>query len=536
MNCSVSLFYEDTPSTLKILLLLQTSVKVNYYPLKQVVFSRNVYKYSDKDNPTNQTRHSAIIGRMKNLQRVLIFLLAVLPMGLGVLVPTVPEAFASLAASEIAKAAEKSGDRFTEISALETIVAYQPWRFTEWEQIGDLQFATGDYPGSIQSFTKAAALGNLSAESLLDEGSSWNSLGDKEAAKSAFREASGAGSVDIKFYSELAKIQESLDDSIGTLATLLHAHELAPNYNDINYDLGVQFTASQPDNAVMFLDKSKTDSAYSTYAEALLETISETEQLGESAERYIYIGQELSQIGEWQAAASAFGKATSIDAGNGIAWALLGEAVQHVGGDGFDDLSKALELVPQSDIVNGLMAIYYRRQQKYDLAISYLYKAEEYNPNESTWQIEIGNTLALKGDLSNALVHLQDATLLEPDSWVPWQSLATFCISYNYYVSTTGIEAARKALLLVPGSPVLLDIMGSAYMVTGDLDSAERLFLQALDAAPNQAEILYHLGQLYLLEQNKDLAFSYLRAAAKNATDARIRDNANLLIQQNGGG
>ena len=124
---------------------------------------------------------------------------------------------------------------------------------------------------------------------------------------------------------------------------------------------------------------------------------------------------------------------------------------------------------------------------------------------------------------------------MAPDDPVTWQSLASFCITYNYNVSTTGLEAARRALLLVPGSAVLLDIMGSAYMVAGDLDSAERFFLQALQAAPQQAEILYHLGQLYLLEQKKDTAFNYLRAAAENATDRRIQDNANLLIQQSGG-
>ena len=110
-------------------------------------------------------------------------------------------------------------------------------------------------------------------------------------------------------------------------------------------------------------------------------------------------------MGEWQAAAAAFGKATTLEPQNGIAWALRGEAVQHVGESGFDDLTKALELNPQSDIVNGLTAVYYRRQKEYDKAITYLYKAMEDNPNEATWQVEIGNTLAMKGDLSNASVH-----------------------------------------------------------------------------------------------------------------------------------
>jgi superkiller protein 3 len=473
---------------------------------------------------------------MKVLRRLPIFLLVVLPLIAAAWLPLSSEPAALLSANVEATAAATSGDRKNEIAALETIVAFQPWQREKWERIGDLQFVTGAYQAAIQTFEKAATLGNLSARIIFNEANSLNSLGQVEKAKTLYRQASETGPADVDLYMELAKAQESIDDSIGTLATLLRAYGLAPEDRGINYELGMEFSASQPDNAIPFLTKAAQDNSYSVYAQALIEAINDSKSLGESASRYIYIGQELSQIDAWQPAASAFAKASQLDDKNGIALALHGEAIQHLGEDGFSDLTKALQLSPQSDIVNGLMAVYYRRQQKYDLAITYLYNAVENNPNESTWQIEIGNTLALKGDLSDALVHLQVATLMEPDNWVPWQSLASFCISYNYYTNPTGIEAARKALLLVPGSPVLLDIMGSAYMVTGDLDSAERFFLQAQSAAPNQAEILFHLGQLYLQEKKYPLAFSYLRQAAADATDSRIRDNANLLIQQYGGG
>lgn len=478
---------------------------------------------------------SAIIGGMKFLQRFLVFLLVVLPLAAAAFVPAASEGLDYLQASRQAEQAQVSGDREAEIAALEIILAYQPWRFEKWERLADLDYATGNYQKAITHFERASALGTLSARSIFNEGKSWEALGDNAKASSFYRAAGEAGTSEIDFYLELAKAQEELNDSIGTLATLLRAYGLAPNDTGINYALGVQFSASQPENAVKFLSSAQADAAYATNAGALLTTITNSNPLGESSDRFIYIGQELSQMGEWQAAAAAFVKATTLDPQNGIAWALQGEAVQHVGESGFDDLTRALELNPQSDIVNGLAAVYYRRQKEYDQAVAYLYKAMEDNPNEATWQVEIGNTLALKGDLSNASVHLQVATLMEPDDPVVWQSLATFCITYNYNVSTTGLEAARKALLLVPGSAVLLDIMGSAYMVTGDLDSAERFFLQALQAAPQQAEILYHLGQLYLLEQKKDTAFNYLRAAAENASDRRIRDNANLLIQQSGG-
>ncbi|MEA5079089.1 MAG: tetratricopeptide repeat protein, partial [Anaerolineaceae bacterium] len=242
-----------------------------------------------------------------------------------------------------------------------------------------------------------------------------------------------------------------------------------------------------------------------------------------------------STLGEWQAAGVAFDKARTLDPENGIAWALHGEAIQHVGESGFNDLSKALELAPRSDIVNGLMAVYYRRQQKYDLAIKYLYSASESNPNEPTWQVEIGNTLALQGQLSDALIHFQVATLMDASNPVPWRALASFCVSYNYLVDSVGVEAARKALLLNPGSGSALDLMGSVYLVMGDLDSSERFLLQAEQALPGRAEILYHLGQLYLQKGDKATAFTYLRRAAEATTDARIREAANRLIQTNGG-
>ena len=73
-------------------------------------------------------------------------------------------------------------------------------------------------------------------------GKSWEALGDNEKASTFYRAAGEAGSSEIDFYLELAKAQEELNDSIGTLATLLRAYGLAPNNSGINYALGVQFS------------------------------------------------------------------------------------------------------------------------------------------------------------------------------------------------------------------------------------------------------------------------------------------------------
>jgi len=473
---------------------------------------------------------------MSWLRKSGIFLLVLLPLALGAVIPTGAQAFSFVQASQIAASAKEAGNRKQEIAAITTMSDFEPWNTDLWSRLGELYFATGEPQKSVDSFTTASLKGSLSPQAQYEAAKAWLELGNVDKARELFRSVSESGTDDSELLLNLALAQESINDSIGTLATLLRARDISPDDNAINYVLGIQFAATQPENAIPFLEAVLDQSNYQATANSLIQLIQSTSELGQSAERFIYIGQALSSLGEWQAAASAFDQAKTIDPVNGIAWALHGEAVQHVGESGYNDLTKALELNPHSDIVNGLMAIYYRRQQKLDLAIKYLYSASENNPNESTWQIEIGNTLAMQGQLSDALIHFQVATLMDKDNWIAWREQASFCVSYNYLVESVGLESARKALLLNPNSPALLDLMGTVYMILDDLDSAERFYLQAANAMPGRAEIMYHLGQLYLEKGNQELALSYLRQAAEVTSDARIRENANRLIQANGGG
>ena len=79
-----------------------------------------------------------------------------------------------------------------------------------------------------------------------------------------------------------------------------------------------------------------------------------------------------------------------------------------------------------------------------------------------------------------------------------------------------------------------MDLLGTAYMMLGDFDSAERLFAQALQQDPEQAAILIHLGQLYLYREDRDTAFDYLRRAVSSARDDRLREMAIRLLEENG--
>lgn len=469
---------------------------------------------------------------MRYLRSSSIFILILLPVIAAFFVPTGVHALGLSQAYKDAATSQVNGLRVNEARALQTIVAYEPWHYDKWIRLGELQYAMEEYQAAIITFEIVEKTGKLTSRGEFEYGKCWLALGDFEKARGVFRSVSARGVVDTLFLLELAEVQESINDSYGTKATLLLAHGLDPKDHKINYALGVQLASTQPDDAIFFLNDALLDLEFQVASSALINVISSTAILGQDASRFIYIGQELSRLGEWEAASAAFLNAAAIDPKNAYAWALAGEAVQHVNGDGFPYLQKALELDPHSDIVNGLVALYYRRQSKLDVALVYLYAAAENNPNESTWQIEIGATLALQGNLEEALMHYQMATMMDPESWVTWRQLAAFCVLHNYKVDTDGFDAARRALLLNPESPSLLDLMGTVYMIMGNLTEAERFYLQANQIAPNQAEILYHLGQLYMEKGDEQNALFYLQQAAVFATDNRIRENANRLIRQ----
>jgi Flp pilus assembly protein TadD len=110
--------------------------------------------------------------------------------------------------------------------------------------------------------------------------------------------------------------------------------------------------------------------------------------------------------------------------------------------------------------------------------------------------------------------------------------LAVFCFTFNYEIQETGLLAARKALSLNPGSPALIDLLGTGLMLTGDYDSAERFLLEAAKLDPNQSAILIHLGQLKALLTDYESAREYLRAAMEFAPSNRLRELASQLLRE----
>lgn len=468
---------------------------------------------------------------MKWISRWVSLLLITIPVVICLLIPLRPE-------SKLASAAEKRAQSSIEqeqypyaAADLNQVLLISPWRYDLWEKLGHVQYLQKKYDRAITAFQNARRGEEISFESIVELGNAYIAMNRQGDAQDLWRSLSEKSGDDPEYMMKVAQNQRKIGDTFGTIATLLQIYRITPQDAGLNYLIGIHLVVTQPESSIKFLKVAASSDLYQKKTSQELLALLESKE-GSEALRYLQIGQVLSNANEWDMAAAAFDSAVRLDNQNAFSWALLGEALQHIGKDGHAELNKALELDPTQDMANALMALYYRRHNQPDKALVYLRIASDANPTNGVWLAEIGNTLADMGDLNSALDAYIKGTEVAPEDAVVWQALATFSLSHNLDVETTGISAARKALSLDPGNPLLLDLMGTAFLINGDLDSAERFLLQAVGADENEASIHYHLGQLYIQKKDCSRAVVEFNKTQELTTEDRILSNVQRLVRE----
>lgn len=420
------------------------------------------------------------------------------------------------------------------IPGLLNLLDFEPWRGDLWERLGRAHLYDRNYQAAVEAFSKAEHFSSLTIAGKISQADAYLQNGDHETARQLLRAfpQSQAGLFELM---QVVALQRQLGDVYGAEATLLTAHQLEPDNTEVNFQLGLMLSTTQPESALRFLDAAEDlDGNDALLRNALITTIENTAE-EPALEKYQMVGQVFSNFGEWDVAAQAFQSALANDTGSALSWIYLAEAKQQLGLDAFDEVSMALKLDGDNEIINGLAGLYFRRMGKYDLSMYYLKKAAQKNPNTNVWLIEQSRTQEEMGQLEAAYQLLIQAAEISPEDWATWKSLAVFSFTNNYEVETTGLGAARKALILNPSSPVLMDLLGAGLMLTGDYDSAERFFLQADEIDPHQSAILIHLGQLKVLQGKIAEARIILQQAVEYAPDDRLRDLALQLLNETAG-
>lgn len=423
-------------------------------------------------------------------------------------------------ALEAARSAQTNGQHQDAADQLRLVVAHEPWRVWLWEQIGNEELNAGRLQQAVDAFIHADAAGYLSPQGRFQLGEVFFKLNDPRAAEAAFQELLGE-SVNIpaelasRTYERIAQLQRSRGDFRAAVVTLRAWRAVEPDHAQAVYLLGLHLAVIDPNEAVQFLiQASNLDSSLTPTVQAVRRGISAADESGEPGYSWLMIGRALGSIGQWDLAAEAFKQAVASSPLYAEAWAFLGEAQFQLGKNGQADLNRAVTLDEKSTVVRALLAMHYRQEGNFDLALVHLQAVADQEPEEPMWEVELGNTWAENGDLPIALEHFQKAVSLAPQTSLYYQYLARFCVEYDMRVQSTGLPAARQAVVLSPDDPGALDAMGWTMVYLEDFATAERFLQKALERDATSALVSLHLGQLYLQQQDFKRAYPYIKQAS----------------------
>ncbi len=274
---------------------------------------------------------------------------------------------------------------------------------------------------------------------------------------------------------------------------------LNPDDPQAHYQLGLILTVTDPDaaprhlNQAAELDDSLTDPVYDLTNTLRLASFSD-----KPAYEDILIGQTLADLGEWDLAHALFLRSTKEQPNYSEAWAYLGEAQYHVGEDGYPALTKAVALDSDSLAANLFMALYWRRQEKPEVAMTYLKISANLDPDNRAIMVEIAYVYSEMGDFTGALNLLIEIAEMYPEESSVWQSVARFSVQFEIEVEDVGLPAARQAVVLAKDDPAALTLLGRAHMVLGDEFYPEDYFLQAISIDDTYPDAHLYLGLVYL--------------------------------------
>ena len=430
----------------------------------------------------------------------------------------------------------EAGMNLTASQHLSQAARYLPTRPELWEQAGNLALEGGDPQAAIEYFEQAAKYG-LSGSGQFLLGEAYLEAGEVDSALRTWENLAQQDAAYPDVLERLADIyleQENFSAAIHPLQALI---AIKPSNAQVHYQLGLLMATQDPEAALVYLTRAaELDPEYTRRTRILQRGVTAARLEDDPAYRLMGAGRALANLEEWIYATEAFRQATILRPDYAEAWAYLGEALQHLPSKypsqavGLAELQKAVSLEPTSLSANTFLSLFWQRQGRYDLAQEAIQAAINLDPKNPVLQVELGNILALQGDLDAAYGAYLQAIAFAPNDPNSYNRLIEFCLTHDYHVNEIALPASRQALLLAPEDPASLDWMGQVLLNLGDLVSAERFFSRAIENDPQYAAAHLHLGMLYVLEDQTELAYQALTKTLTLAPETSAGKQAQRLL------
>ena len=431
-----------------------------------------------------------------------------------------------------AQSALDSGDLLTASISFARAAQYSPKKYELLEKAGILASEAGNISEAKSYLVQVYDAEKLTPSGMIILGDVAYQQGNV-AESIKLWEAANDVQEDAGIFIKLIRAYRQVGDWENTLRAQRELVALRPNNPDYNYQLGLTLAATQPQTALAYLSLAgELDESVKTISKSLVQNLRSALNRGDPSYPFVIAGQEMAALGEYELAFLAFTNATELNPSYADAWAFRGETLQQLGQDGYKDLARAIKLNPDSTTVNTLMGLYWQRQERYELALVYLYAAAYLDDENPALQAEIGNTLGLMGNIPAAESHYQLAASIEPQKTTYWNSLANYYIRYEIEIKEKGAAAARQTVILAPEDPVSLDILAQIYLLQDNPIIAERFLMRALTADEEYAPAHLHFGLVCIIEGDLLGAFQHFSAAVSfSQPDTPTYDQARRLLE-----
>jgi tetratricopeptide (TPR) repeat protein len=459
--------------------------------------------------------------------RLKIALRFVLLLLIGSLIGISPSAYSVTENTRKVRLAFAAEDYSTGAEILIDLAEENPWWTTLWESAGNAAYLGGDYPTAKKAYKKALQKNDLSIEGQIKLGQTYLQVGEQVLAVETWQALEDSSQA----LEELALFYEG-NGEITRAIEIWHKYltlSADGSTSDQIYHFGLLIAADTPPKSLPYLDQSREEFPEAAgVASAIRGAVSE-----EPAYQYVTAGQALAAINQWNLAAYAFDRATSLRQDYQEAWLYLGEALQHLdkpGEDVLDVLETGLALNEDSPLANLFLGLYWQRQGSHPTALDYFQVVADLWPANADVRVETGKSLAALGQLNAALEKYQEAVELDPLDGKYYNQLTEFCVLYDYQVKEIGLPASRVAVQLDPSDEVSLDIMGQVLLALDDNQNAVKFFQMALESNPIYAPAHYHLGIYYSAYDDSERTVYHLQQTLKYTENPALFDQAERLL------
>jgi len=464
------------------------------------------------------------------LRRVLKNILILLGLSLLIIGPGLLAGWEDLRQAERAMGEGRFAAATSDYSAAARLLAWQP---ALWERAAQAALSGGNPQAAIPLFERAEDKKALSPQGWLAWGDAYQQSGDVASALATWQAAIAQHGPSAAVYARLARAYRLQGDYLSAIQAWRALLDLDAGDADAHYQLGLLLAVTAPELALPeLMQAARLDPGLDAPVQGLRASLNAALLVEDPPYQLLMSGRALAALGEWELAAEAFRRALATRHDYAEAWAWLGEARQHLGADGLPDLQRALLLDPDSPGVNALVGLYWQRQGQAGQALAYFQAAMGLEPGNAAWYAAAGSAAEQSGDLVAALAYYKQAVALDPQGAAYWRSLATFCARYQVEVTETGLPAARRLLALAPQDWRSQDLMGQIAQTAGDPLSAEKYYLGALELAPDEAALHFHLGGLYLQMGRAQPAYDNLVKTKKLDPDGFYGWQAGRLLER----